>query len=143
MPLSFQPATLSTLATIVPMMSRLYAQDTLPFNADRARVASEWLLARSDLGGIWLMEADGVAAGYIVLTVCASLEFGGAFALLDELYLEPEHRGRGLGVEAIDFAAAWARARGMSALRLETAHDNLHAQSLYRKCGFIVHDRYL
>jgi GNAT superfamily N-acetyltransferase len=139
----FRPAEIPDLERILPMMSRLYGQDALPFDDDRARAAAEWLLANPDSGGIWTIEADGSAAGYLVMTVCASLEFRGRFALLDELYLEEPCRGRGLGARAIEFAAEWARARGMAAVRLETAHDNLRAQNLYRKCGFILHDRFL
>jgi GNAT superfamily N-acetyltransferase len=139
----FRPVEISDLDRILPMMSRLYGQDALPFDAARAREAAEWLLAHPDSGGIWTIEAGEAPAGYIVMTVCASLEFRGPFALLDELYLEEPWRGQGLGVQAIEFAAQWARERGMAAVRLETAHDNLRAQGLYRKCGFILHDRHL
>jgi GNAT superfamily N-acetyltransferase len=139
----FSPAGGPDLDRIVPMMSRLYGQDGLPFNAARTRATAEWLLARPDFGGIWTIEAEGSAAGYIVITVCASLEFHGRFALVDELYLEEPWRGRGLGAQAIEFAAQWARDCGMAAVRLETAHENLRAQGLYRKCGFILHDRHL
>jgi GNAT superfamily N-acetyltransferase len=139
----FRPAEIADLDRIVPMMSRLYGQDGLPFDAARVRGTAEWLLAHPDSGGIWTIEADGAAAGYIVMTVCASLEFHGRFALLDELYLEEPWRGRGLGARAIEFAAQWAQARGMAAVRLETAHDNLRAQRLYRKRGFVLHDRHL
>jgi GNAT superfamily N-acetyltransferase len=139
----FRLAGVPDLDRILSMMSRLYAQDDLPFDAARKRATVEWLLAHPDSGGIWAIEAEGSTAGYLVMTVCASLEFHGPFALLDELYLEEPWRGRGLGAQAIEFAAQWARDRGMAAVRLETAHDNLRAQSLYRKCGFILHDRYL
>jgi GNAT superfamily N-acetyltransferase len=139
----FRPAETPDLDRILPMMSRLYGQDGLPFDAARSRATAEWLLAHPDSGGIWTIEVEGAAAGYLVMTVCASLEFHGPFALLDELYLEEPCRGRGLGAQAIEFAAQWAQARGMAAVRLETAHDNLRAQSLYRKCGFILHDRFL
>jgi GNAT superfamily N-acetyltransferase len=139
----FRSAEISDLDRILPMMSRLYGQDALPFDAARARTAAEWLLSHPDSGGIWTVEAGAATAGYLVMTVCASLEFHGPFGLLDELYLEEPWRGRGLGAQAIGFAEEWARARGMAAVRLETAHDNLRAQSLYRKCGFLLHDRHL
>ncbi len=139
----FRLAAIPDLDRVVSMMSRLYGQDGIPFDSSRTRVTAEWLLAHPDSGGIWTVEAEGSTAGYLVMTVCVSLEFHGRFALLDELYLEEPFRGRGLGAQAIEFAAQWARARGMAAVRLETAHDNLRAQNLYRKCGFILHDRYL
>ena len=79
----------------------------------------------------------------MVVTVCVSIEFRGRFALLDELYLDAAWRGQGIASQAIDFAASWSVARGMSALRLETATDNAHAIHVYRKSGFIIHPRYL
>ena len=140
---AFRPMAPADLDRVLVFMSRLYAQDALPFDAARARLAAEWLAANPDSGGVWLIESAAEPAGYLVLTVCASLEFHGRFALLDELYLDPPWRGLGLGAQAVEFGAAWARSRGMSALRLETAHDNLRAQTLYRKSGFLLHDRHL
>jgi len=139
----FLNAAIPDLDRIVPLMSRLYGQDGLAFDAVRTRATAEWLVTHPGSGGIWTIEVDGASVGYLVMTVCASLEFHGPFALLDELYLEEPWRGCGLGAQAIEFAAQWARAHGMAAVRLETAHDNLRAQSLYRRCGFILHDRHL
>jgi GNAT superfamily N-acetyltransferase len=139
----FRPAGIPDLDTILLMMSRLYAQDGLPLDAARTRATAEWLLGHPDSGGIWTIDAEGSTAGYLVITVCVSLEFHGPFALLDELYLEEPWRGRGLGIQAIEFAAQWARSRRIAAVRLETAHDNLRAQRLYRNCGFVLHDRHL
>jgi GNAT superfamily N-acetyltransferase len=124
-------------------MSRLYEQDALSYDPVRARAACEWLVANPDSGGIWLIATEGVEIGYMILTVCVSIEFRGRYALLDELYLDPQWRGRGLAAEAIDFAADWTRSQGMSALRLETATDNAHAIHVYRKSGFSLHDRHL
>jgi GNAT superfamily N-acetyltransferase len=124
-------------------MKGLYAHDGLPYDLERARHTCEWLLANPDHGGIWLIQSGGRDAGYLIVTVCVSIEFRGRFALLDELYLDVAFRGQGLGAEAVEFASAWAHARGFSAIRLETAQDNLPAQTLYKKCGYILHDRYL
>jgi GNAT superfamily N-acetyltransferase len=124
-------------------MRELYAHDSLPYNLDRPRDTCEWLLANPELGGIWMIRCDGQDAGYLIVTVCISIEFRGRFALLDELYVDEPFRGRGLGAAAVEFAADWTRARGLSAIRLETAQDNLRAQALYRKCGYSVEERYL
>lgn len=118
-------------------MARLYAGESTAFDSQRARRAALWLLAHPEAGGTWHIEAEGQAAGYLVVTVCVSLEFEGRFALLDELYLDGPFRGRGLGAQAVEFAAEWARAQGMRALRLEVSPGNVTAQGLYRKCGFL------
>jgi len=141
MPLEFNPLTPATLDRALDMMASLYGAEAGRHGRAHARGAVEWLMAHPEQGGVWLIEAEAAIAGYIVLTACCSLEFGGPFALLDELYFEPEWRGRGLGAEAIAFAERWARARGMEALRLEVAHANEPALRLYRRCGFAAHGR--
>src|SRR4051794_7528268 len=102
-------------------MSRLYGQDHLDYDTARARRVSEWLIANPDCGGIWLIQSEGVEVGYIVLTVCVSIEFHGRFAMLDELYIDAAARGRAIGPQAIAFATEWAQARNFKALRLEVA----------------------
>src|SRR4051794_32184903 len=76
------------------MMERFYGEIELEFDADRARRALKNL---EGWGGWWFIEVDGANAGYFVLTLGFSLEFGGRFALLDEFYMEPSNRGKGIG----------------------------------------------
>jgi GNAT superfamily N-acetyltransferase len=124
-------------------MRGLYEGASPPYDLDRAMETCEWLLGQPDLGGIWVIQSDGVDVGYLIVTVCISIEFRGTFALLDELYVDEAFRGRGLGNVAVVFAKAWARSRGVQAIRLETAQDNLRAQWLYRKCEFTLDQRHL
>jgi GNAT superfamily N-acetyltransferase len=124
-------------------MRALYAHDSITYDLERARQACEWLLANPEFGGIWVIQAEGRDAGYLIVTACVSIEFGGRFALLDELYLDEASRGRGMGREAVEFAADWARSRGFRSIRLETARENVGAQGLYKKCGYVVDERYL
>ena len=72
----FRSAGITDLDRIVPMMSRLYAQDGLTFDAEGARCVAEWLAAHPEHGQIRIIEADGEVAGYIALTVGVSLEYG-------------------------------------------------------------------
>lgn len=54
------------------------------------------------------------------------------------LYLAPDFRGRGLGVQLVGYAAAWFEGRSRGALRLHAAVTNGRAVHFYRKCGFAV-----
>ena len=125
------------------MAARLYAQSSDPYDPERARGAMLQLLAEPQYGAMWLIEAAGSTAGYFVLTVCYSLEFGGRFGLLDELYLEEPWRGQGIGAQAIAFSEAACRERSLRALRLEAGRANARALALYGKCGFRTEDRHL
>ena len=143
MPASFLPVTPGNIDRVIAMMAQLYAHGDSTFDPIRARQATEKLLAEPEFGGLWTIDLDGALAGYIVLLLGYSLEFGGRFGLLDELFVTEDHRGRGLGAEALAFADTQCRARGWQALRLEVSQDNQRAQSLYRRSGFQMHDRFL
>ena len=124
------------------MMSQLYAQGSSPFDAGRARRVTEQLLSEPEFGGVWLIDMDGRLAGYLVVLLGYSLEFGGRFGLLDELFVVEGCRGSGLGTEALAFADQQCRERGWQALRLEVSQENRRAISLYRRAGFQMHDRF-
>jgi len=129
------------LDVVQSMVAKLYVLDT-EFDQKRHRRAMEELLAHQEHGGTWLIEADGVPAGYVVITVCYSLEFGGRFALLDELFVEEQWRGRGLGCQALAFMEAWCVGQGIGAMRLEVWRQNPRALALYQRVGFQVQDRH-
>jgi GNAT superfamily N-acetyltransferase len=139
----FLPLTPHDVDRVVAMMAQLYAQGSDPFDAARARRTTEALLTEPEFGGVWMILAQGELAGYLVVVLGYSLEFGGRFGLLDELFVAQSHRRRGLGSEALAFAGSQCRARGWQALRLEVGQKNERAISLYRRSGFQMHDRFL
>ena len=94
------------------------------------------LMSREEWGGVWLICVDGRPVGYIVLTWGFSLEFGGRDAIVDELYLEASHRGKGLGQQALAFAETVCQTQNIQALHLEVDRDNHQAQAFYDRVGF-------
>jgi GNAT superfamily N-acetyltransferase len=137
----FTALTPDTLEAALDLMSGLYTEAGGAHDRPRARRAASRLIAHPEDGGVWLVRMAGETAGYLALTACFSLEFGGAFGLLDELYFKEPWRGMGLGAYAIAFAETWCRAHGMDALRLEVAHTNERALRLYARAGFTTHHR--
>jgi len=143
MDVSFVPAGAADAEQLIEFMREFYEFEHLAFDEPSARSALLQILADVSLGRVWLIKADGVAAGYVVLTLGFSLEFHGRDAFLDELYIRERLRGRGIGKRAIEFIEGACRASGVKALRLEVERANAHAQAVYRKSGFKDHDRYL
>lgn len=138
-------ATATDIDLLLELMAEYYAYDGLHFDPALARGALAQLLADERLGRAWLIRDDQAGpasvAGYIFLTFGFSLEFGGRFGLVDELYVRPESRGRGLGAAALAFAGKTAARMGFHAIRLEVEHENKRAQELYRRIGFNAHPR--
>lgn len=94
------------------------------------------ICAGEPLARAWLLELEGRAVGYGVLTLGFSVEYGGRDGFIDDLYLASEARGRGLGQRAMAFLEAEARALGIQALHLEVGAENARALALYRRSGF-------
>ena len=138
---TFLPLNESHLDGVLAMMAQLYAHGVGEFNAVRARRATQRLLAEPEFGRVWMIVAGARPVGYLALVLGYSLEFGGRFGLLDELFVEEPWRGLGLGRQALEFAAGECRARQWSALRLEVARKNERAQALYRSARFASQDR--
>ena len=90
----------------------------------------------------WRVARGAEVVGYAVLTVSFSVESGGRDGFIDEIYLVPEARNRGLGRRLLDLLEAEARALGLNRLYLEVEHHN-PAIRLYRRAGFKDHRRYL
>ena len=126
------------------LMREFYREEALDFDAARQGSALRALLADPALGAVFLLGVSSGAvapAGHMVLTWACSLEFGGRFALLDELFIRPEARGLDRGRRALDIAVEWARENGACAFRLEVARGNARARSLYAGRGLVAQDR--
>jgi ribosomal protein S18 acetylase RimI-like enzyme len=130
-------------ALLLEMVREFYAHERLRFRPGHTDAALAALLADERFGRVWIARSGGAAAGYLVMTLGYSLEFGGRDAFVDELFIKEEFRGRGLGKAALVRAEEVCRERGIRALHLEVERSNVRAQTLYRKSGFQDHDRYL
>ena len=128
---------------LLEFMRRFYEVDHIHFIEEVARGAIEKMLDDKSKGRIWWIQEGENRIGYVAITFCFSLEFGGPSAVVDELYLEENHRGRGIGFEALRFVERFCRLRGILALHLEVGRGNLHAQALYRKAGYQDRNNYL
>ncbi len=142
MDVNFKPATHADVETILGFMRGLYTHDQIVFEEEAARTSLAQLLADASLGRVWLIEAEGTAAGYIVLTYGFSLEYHGRGALVDEFFIDEQWRGRRLGGRALAFVADFCRAQDISAVHLAVDHNNDAARRLYRRVGFKEHERY-
>jgi ribosomal protein S18 acetylase RimI-like enzyme len=143
MQISFRAATLTDIDWLIEAMREFNAIEDYGFNESIARPALEKFIPDSSLGGLWLIEAEGKAVGYVVLTFGYSFEFHGRDAFVDELFIEADYRGRGIGRQAMRFIEERCREFGVKALHLEVDRTNFAGQALYQKSGFKDHDRFL
>ncbi|MEG2803695.1 GNAT family N-acetyltransferase [Stenotrophomonas sp.] len=137
-PLDFRVATVADTELLIGLMQAFYAEDKLDFDPARVRPALAALLEEPRNGEVllWLAE-DGSVIGYAALAMGFSLEQGGHFALLDELYFSHAARGRGRGKQALAILEQRANARGVARMRLEVNHHNELARRMYLATGYV------
>ena len=137
--MTFRRATPADLPSLLAMQREFYAHERYPFDEGVAAAAMRALLEDASLGR--MMIAD--EAGYFVVTFGYSLEFGGRDAFVDELYVLPAARGRGLGTQALALAEEVCREASVRALHLEVEFENPEAKRLYARSGYYEHTRHL
>ncbi|HSB21003.1 MAG TPA: GNAT family N-acetyltransferase [Anaeromyxobacteraceae bacterium] len=122
---------------IVSMCLALYREDPgfAPVEAGQVRETLAVFERQPDRGGAVVAEVGGRVASYSFLVPYWSNEVGGEVCAVDELYVRPEGRGKGLGsalFEAIDAG----RFGSFTGTALGVTPGNARARRLYERLGF-------
>lgn len=83
---------------------------------------------------------DGTPAGFTQLYPTFSSVRAARVWVLNDLFVTPAARKRGVAQALLDAAAAFARGDGAIRLELETTPENATAQALYRATGWREYD---
>jgi GNAT superfamily N-acetyltransferase len=121
---------------LVGFMSEFYAEAGYELDRERAAGAFAVMLADERLGYIWIIQEDRHDGGYIVLTLKYAMEYGGLVGCLDDLYVKPGWRNKGLSTAALVEVRRFCETSGIRAITVEVGHNNGPAQTVYRRVGF-------
>ena len=134
-PLQLDSCPATQIEDLVPWAEKYYHEDKIAFDAARFNRALNGAVA-SGLGSAWWLTIDGERVGYALMMDSWSIEFGGLACVLDEIYVAPAWRGKGIASQAIIALREQFRARGGVMMCMETTPDNFSAQKLYQRLGF-------
>lgn len=89
-----------------------------------------------EAGELSVLLAGDEADGFAQLRFRPSVWSNTLDAYLEELYVVPALRGRGIGRALLEAAMALAAERGAGRIELGTSEDDTAALALYKSCGF-------
>ncbi len=125
------------IAKLVTLMTAFYAESHYQLDQDFAGLAFADALSGQRHCHIWIVEINGEAVGYVVLSLRFGMEYGGMIGHIDDLYVAPEQRNKGLSSALLETLRGFCVQQGVCALTVEVGHDNAAAQAVYRRLGLL------
>jgi GNAT superfamily N-acetyltransferase len=130
-------ATQNDIPRLVQLLTVLFSQEAeLQPNEDAQHRGLQMIIADSRIGHILVLEHSDKIIGMIGVIYSVSTALGARVAWIEDVVIDPAHRGGGLGKKLVSGALDFAQKQGCARVMLLTDHDNLHAQKLYESQGF-------
>lgn len=127
----------SDAADLAHLLARQLQEHGIRDDPGVLRRAVEAVLKDSNLGFLVIARRGRIPVGVAYVSLVWSMEHGGRSAWLEELYVAPEYRSRGIGTSLFRKALERSEAVGCAAMDLEVQEDHARAANLYQREGFI------
>jgi len=132
-------ATESNIEALCDLLDLLFTQEE-DFVADREkqRASLKTIIGDPQIGEILILKDDGNIVGMVSLLYSISTALGGRVAILEDMVLDPNHRGQGAGTLLLTHAVEHAKKVQCKRITLLTDNDNEQAIRFYKKQGFEI-----
>jgi GNAT superfamily N-acetyltransferase len=140
-PISTSAATQRDCAECADLLVEQLREHNIDVSAESLRPLLERVVADEQRGFVHVARAEGGLVGVAYVAAILSMEHAGPAAWLEELYVTPAWRQRGVGSALLAAVMKRARAAGMVAVDLEIDAGHNRAVSLYERLGFSHLDR--
>ena len=126
---SIRPARAGEAAAIRGLVRRSYAMYVPRMGREPGPMLDDYEKRVAE-GAVWVLETDGALVGILVLLPYDD------HLLMDNVAVDPECQGRGVGKALVAFAEDEARRRGYPEIRLYTHQTMVENVRMYKKLGY-------
>ena len=133
---SIAVATLSDCSECARLLVEQLGEHGIDASAERLARVLENAVANPARGFLLRALISGRIVGVAYVATILSAEHCGSVAWLEELYVMPDHRSRGIGTALVSAVLERAREMGSVAVDLEIDADHSRVASLYQRLGF-------
>jgi GNAT superfamily N-acetyltransferase len=145
-----RPASPNDMPALMNLVEQYWSFEGIPgFDARRVESLLRAALFADGRARCWLAEQAGEVGGYLLAVLVFSLEHGGMMAEIDEFFVTPAFRRRGIGAALLMQAENVLRESGVRRLQLQLGSRNARAREFYaargygRRSGFDLWDKAL
>ena len=128
--------------TPFPLVAAFHQEEGIvsdPKQRDRALIP---LLEGSPHGAVFMIGPRNSPMGYVVFSFIWSVEFGGLEAMVDEVYLRHNVRGKGIGKSILKRLFRTMAAHGVHSLSLEVYQQDAKAIQFYKALRLRLRQNY-
>ena len=130
-------ATKSDLPVIEQLLKGLVNAIEDTEGIDTGIAIKTWERLLNNAGSYFLVaEREGTPVGFINFMVRQTILHRSPSALIDELVVAEEYRGKGVGKQLVQAAIEKCRQLGCCEIEVSTEKTNVEAREFYEKCGF-------
>lgn len=135
-------ARVEEIEELLPLMRAYCEFYETPPREEGLRTMARTLITDPSQGAMFVARDEGRAVGFATLDWKWSSLKAARIGYLEDLFVDPDARGRGIADALIETCAQLCRELGMPAMAWQTAPDNLRAQQVYNRTG-ADYDTYL
>jgi len=136
--MSVRAATPADIPALLALIRRYWDHEAIAgFEALRIELVLQQLLASAGArGAIWVAQEAGTLLGYLIVVLVVSVEHKGLMGEIDEFFVLPEARSRGIGAALLAAAEQALVQRGCVRLQLQLGRGNSRARRFYERRGY-------
>ncbi len=130
-----RPAEREDRPQLLGLIEGYFAFYRTPFGRPKVEALLDLLEQDPGLGVQLVSEADGRLQGFASLYGCVDTLVADRILVMNDLFVDPSLRNRGIGAALFEASVAYATAHGYARLDWVTAADNHGAQRFYDRHG--------
>jgi len=133
-----QPAVIEDIPALADLLTLLFLQEA-DFSPDlfKQQAGLKNIINDPGIGNIFVLKDDGNVIGMVSLLYTVSTALGGRVAILEDLILRADQRGKGHGAMLLNAAINFAKKNGCLRITLLTDPTNHRAIQFYQQHGFV------
>ena len=130
------PAEKDDATAISELLKKQLDEHHLPISISDLRAGVDGVFADSGRGFLLVAKAKDRIIGVTYISFVWTLEHGGPGAWLEEMFMLPEWRNKGIGTRMLELAIEECSKRGCQGIDLEVDSNHKAVENLYRRFGF-------